>query len=153
MGMAGKEEEAKAGGGSTGDWLETVFQQLKALTDEAIAVTVAAGPPENAAEAEKRARAIGVIARTAKAVAALKASPRKPRDPKEDGMREDDHDIIDDAEEIRMRADIQSRVDHLFKVAEKKGFGPAGPGGPFPAGPGAGRQGLAEAEGGSGLAG
>jgi len=110
--MAGKRDEA--------GWLEAVFDRLKALTDEAIAVVAAAEPPADVAEAEKRARAVGVLARTAKAVAALTMSPaRKSRTPEEDEMSEDDRDVSD-AELAGLQAEFFARVDHLVAAFERK---------------------------------
>lgn len=112
-----------ADGGAVQDWLDRVYGQLQALVDGAVEVLVEAGPPKDVAEAEKRARAVGVIARTAKAVAALKAPPRK-----SSGETEDDvagqGEVIDEAEEQRLRAELFARVDRLFEVAEQKGYGP-----------------------------
>ena len=108
--MAGKADE-------TG-WLEAVFDQLKALTDEAIAVVAAAEPPADAAEAEKRARAVGVLARTARAVAALKTRPAR-KSPEEDEMSEDDRDVSD-AELAGLQAEFLARVDHLVAAFERK---------------------------------
>ncbi|MGH7027985.1 hypothetical protein [Brevundimonas sp.] len=110
--MAGKGDEA--------EWLEAVFDRLKALTDQAIAVVAAAGAPVDVAEAEKRARAVGVLARTAKAVAALTLKPvRKTRSPEEDEMSEDDRDVSD-AELAELQAEFFSRVDHLVAAFERK---------------------------------
>ena len=106
--MAGKWDE-------TG-WLEAVFDRLKALTDDAIAVVASAEAPLDVAEAEKRARAIGVLARTAKAVAALKPA-RKTLD--EDEMSEDDRDVSD-AELAGLQAEFFARVDHLVAAFERK---------------------------------
>jgi hypothetical protein len=111
-GMAGKRDE-------TG-WLEAVFDRLKALTDEAIAVVAAAEAPLDVAEAEKRARAVGVLARTAKAVAALTMNAaRKNRTPEEDEMSEDDRDVSD-AELAGLQAEFFARVDHLVAAFERK---------------------------------
>ena len=110
--MAGKADE-------TG-WLEAVFDRLKALTDQAIAVVAAGEAPTDVAEAEKRARAVGVLARTAKAVAALKSRPmRQSRNPEEDEMSEDDRDVSD-AELAGLQAEFYARVDHLVGVFERK---------------------------------
>jgi len=122
--MAGKGDEAGRAAAAA-EWLDGALGRLMQLTDEAIAVVAAADPPADVAEAEKRGRAIGVLARTAKAVAALAtSSPRKTRDPEEDGMSEDDRELSDD-EERTVRAELQSRLDHLLWVAERKGFGAA----------------------------
>ena len=137
LGMAGN--GAAGGGPETGSavqqWLDQVFGQLQALVDDAVAVLVQAEPPKDVAEAEKRARAVGVIARTAKAVAALKASARKVAGDAEDDLA-GSGDVIDEAEEQRLRAELFARVDRLFEVAEQKGYGPRGD--PFIAGRGAG---------------
>ncbi|WP_312784824.1 hypothetical protein [Brevundimonas sp.] len=108
--MAGKADE-------TG-WLEAVYDRLKALTDEAIAVIAAAEAPTDAAEAEKRARAVGVLARTAKAVAALRSRPAR-KTPDEDEMSEDDCDVSD-AELAGLQAEFFARVDHLVAAFERK---------------------------------
>jgi len=68
--MAGKGDEAERAA-AVAQWLDGALGRLMQLTDEAIAVVAAAEPPADVAEAEKRGRAIGVLARTAKAVAAL----------------------------------------------------------------------------------
>jgi hypothetical protein len=109
-GMAGKRDE-------TG-WLEAVFDRLKALTDDAIAVVASAEAPLDVAEAEKRARAIGVLARTAKAVAALRSRPAR-KTPEEDEMSEDDRDVSD-AELAGLQAEFFARVDHLVAAFERK---------------------------------
>ena len=115
--MTGKSEEA----GRAEAWLEEVFQTLKGLTDELLAVARAAPAPE-LGEVDKRGRTLSVIARAAKAVAALITPLRKARDTQEDDMRED-HDIIDDAEDGRLRDDLESRIDHLCGIVERKGRG------------------------------
>ena len=117
--MAGKGDEAGRAA-AVAEWLDGALGRLMQLTDEAIAVVAAAEPPADVAEAEKRGRAIGVLARTAKAVAALAASPpRKPRDPEEDGMSEDDRDVSD-AELAGLQAEFFARVDHLVAAFERK---------------------------------
>lgn len=117
--MAGKADQSGAAG-TTAAWLGEVFARLRAATDEAIAVVTAAEPPADVAEAEKRARAIGVLARTAKAVAALEADMiRKSRSPEEDGMSDDDRDLSD-AELAGLQAEFFARVDHLVAAIERK---------------------------------
>lgn len=120
--MAGKADQTEAAGAAadTGAWLGQVFAALKAATDQAIAVVAAAEPPADVAEAEKRARAVGVLARTAKAVAALEAGMvRKSRSPEEDGMSDDDRDLSD-AELAGLQAEFFARVDHLVAAFERK---------------------------------
>ncbi|WEK57091.1 MAG: hypothetical protein P0Y52_11140 [Candidatus Brevundimonas phytovorans] len=119
LGMTGNRDEAGAAKASP-EWLDRVFDQLQAATDQAIAVVVAAEAPADVAEAEKRARAVGVLARTAKAVAALKVSlSRKSRNPEEDEMSEDDRDISD-ADLAGLQAEFYARVDHLVAAFERK---------------------------------
>ncbi|WP_406852026.1 hypothetical protein WEU32_11830 [Brevundimonas sp. BH3] len=122
-----------AGNGDSGrdevqQWLDQVFDQLQALTDEAVAVLVNAEPPVDAAEAEKRARAVGVVARTAKAVAALKVQAKSLSRKVAGTEVEDDvagrGEPIGEAEEQRLRDELFARVDRLFEVAEQKGYGP-----------------------------
>lgn len=127
-GMAGN---GAGQGGSAQAWLDQVSVQLKAMVDQAVEVLVEAGPPKDAAEAEKRARAVGVIARTAKAVAALEARANKLSGEAEDDLA-GSGEVIDEAEEQRLRAELFARVDRLFEVAEQKGYGPRGD--PFVAG-------------------
>ena len=117
--MAGKGEEAGRAA-AVAEWLDDALGRLMQLTDEAIAVVAAAEPPADVAEAEKRARAIGVLARTAKAVAALEADLiRKSRSPEEDGMSDDDRDLSD-AELAGLQAEFFARVDHLVAAIERK---------------------------------
>lgn len=149
-GMAGKEGEAAT------EWLDQVFDQLRALTDQAIAVTAAAAPPADVAEAEKRARAVGVLARTAKAVAALKPPVAgKTRHRQEDAMSEDDRDLTD-AELDGLQAEFLARVDHLVAAFERKsladGMGREPAEGAEGASPEGGDQGDAEVERRPGLA-
>lgn len=144
LGMTGNRDEAGA------SWLDRVFDQLQAVTDQAIAVVVAAEAPTDVAEAEKRARAVGVLARTAKAVAALKISlSRKSRNPEEDEMSEDDRDVSD-AELAGLQAEFYARVDHLVAAFERKsvaaGLGREPAAGPAGGGAEGGGEGDAEAE-------
>lgn len=117
--MAGKGDEAERAA-AVAQWLDGALGRLMQLTDEAIAVVAAAEPPADVAEAEKRGRAIGVLARTAKAVAALEADMiRKSRSPEEDGMS-DDHRDLSDAELAGLQAEFFARVDHLVAAIERK---------------------------------
>ncbi len=120
LGMAGN---GAAEIGTVQQWLDQVFGQLQAMVDQAVEVLIEAGPPKDVAEAEKRARAVGVVARTAKAVAALKTKPTKVSGEAEDDVA-GQGEVIDEAEEQRLRAELFARVDRLFEVAEQKGYGP-----------------------------
>ena len=146
LGMAGN---GAAAAGDIQQWLDQVFGQLQSLVDQAVKVLVEAELPKDVAEAEKRARAVGVIARTAKAVAALKASAKKASGEAEDDLA-GSGEVIDEAEEQRLRAELFARVDRLFEVAEQKGYGPRGD--PFTGGAGSaeGDTGDAAGEGGAG---
>ena len=117
LGMAGKGDEAERAA-TVAQWLDGALGRLMQLTDEAIAVVAAAEPPADVAEAEKRGRAIGVLARTAKAVAALKSRPAR-KTPDEDEMSEDDRDVSD-AELAGLQAEFFARVDHLVAAFERK---------------------------------
>lgn len=130
LGMAGN---GAAEGVAVQQWLDQVFGQLRDMVDQAVEVLVEAGSPKDVAEAEKRARAVGVIARTAKAVASLKAQPKKVSGEAEDDVA-GQGEVIDEAEEQRLRAELFARVDRLFEVAEQKGYGPK------PVGAGGGRE-------------
>lgn len=104
-------------------WLDEAFSRLAATVDALIAVVT---DPEAKAdqinEAEKRAKAIGVVARTVRATAALAAplSRARPQAPdQEDDMRDDERD--DSPENLeRIRAELESRLDSLHAVIEKK---------------------------------
>lgn len=122
MGMAGN---GAAEGVAVQQWLDQVLGQLRDMVDQALEVLVEAGPPKDVTEAEKRARAVGVIARTAKAVAALRGSTKKVSGEAEDDLA-GQGEVIDEAEEQRLRAELFARVDRLFEVAEQKGYGPRG---------------------------
>ncbi|MEG1452377.1 hypothetical protein [Brevundimonas sp.] len=117
-----------SGQGAVQQWLDQVFGQLQALVDEAVRVLVEAEPPKDVVEAEKRARAVGVVARAAKAVAALKTGLKSSTRKLAGTEVEDDvagrDEPIGKAEEQRLRDELFARVDRLFEVAEQKGYGP-----------------------------
>ena len=127
LGMAGNGD---SGSEPVQQWLDRVFGQLQALVDEAVQVLCEAEPPKDVVEAEKRARAVGVLARAAKAVAALKAYPKSSSRKAVGTEVEDDvagrDEPISEAEEQRLRDELFARVDRLFEVAEQKGYGPRG---------------------------
>ena len=93
--MAGKGDETERAA-AVAQWLDGALGRLMQLTDEAIAVVAAAEPPADVAEAEKRGRAIGVLARTAKAVAGGgDGKNRQKRSPREGGKRGEGPDPSD----------------------------------------------------------
>ena len=108
-----------------GVWAVEIFGLLKQVTDQAARRLVEDGPPQDVAAAEKVARAAGVVARTAKAVLALKAyqaaqaSKQKPAQDGED-MSEQDREFTD-AELAGLKAEFFARLDRLVSGLERKG--------------------------------
>lgn len=105
--MARNGDETGAGGDSAG-WLGRVCERLKAKVDEALDAVCEAPKVEGVAEAEKLARAVGVIARAAKAVAALE--PRLAADSEEDEMGGRTYDPEEDE---RLRRELAAHCDRL----------------------------------------
>lgn len=119
--MTGKGDQT---GGAGDQWLAAIHARLSGLIDRTLEVIAASeDPPGDVAAAEKKARAIGVLARSAKAVDALRPRPKadEPRanEPGDD-MDRDDSDDIDAGELERLRAELESRLDHLRGVYERK---------------------------------
>lgn len=112
--MASNGDETGAGGESAG-WLGHVCARLKAKVDETLDAVCDAPKVEGVAEAEKLARAVGVIARAAKAVAALE--PRLAADSEEDGMG---GRIYDPEETERLRRELEADCDRLDRLLEEK---------------------------------
>lgn len=112
--MARNGDETGAGGESAG-WLGHVCARLKAKVDETLDAVCDAPKVEGVAEAEKLARAVGVIARAAKAVAALE--PRLAADSEEDGMG---GRIYDPEETERLRRELEADCDRLDRLLEEK---------------------------------
>ncbi len=112
--MARNGDETGAGGESAG-WLGHVCARLKAKVDEALDAVCDAPKVEGVAEAEKLARAVGVIARAAKAVAALE--PRLAADSEEDEMG---GRTYDPAETERLRRELEADCDRLDRLLEEK---------------------------------
>jgi hypothetical protein len=112
--MARNGDETGAGGESAG-WLGHVCARLKAKVDEALDAVCDAPKVEGVAEAEKLARAVGVIARAAKAVAALE--PRLAADSEEDEMG---GRIYDPEEDERIRRQLLVEHERLDRILETK---------------------------------
>ena len=112
--MARNGDEKGAGGESAG-WLWRVCERLKAKVDEALDAVCDAPKVEGVAEAEKLARAVGVIARAAKAVAALE--PRLAADSEEDEMGGRTYDPEEDE---RLRRELAAHCDRLDAIIERK---------------------------------
>ncbi len=111
--MAGNGDRAAAAGERAG-WLGRVFETLKGKIEEAVAAVEKADPPGDVAGAEKLARAVGVIARAARAVAALE--PRL-ADSEEDEMGERTYDPEEDE---RLRRELAAHYDRLDGIIERK---------------------------------
>jgi len=112
--MARNGDETGAGSASAG-WLGHVCERLKAKVDEALDAVCNAPKVEGVADAEKLARAAGVIARAAKAVAALEPRPAADSEEDEMGGR-----IYDPEEDERLRRELAAHCDRLDAIIERK---------------------------------
>ena len=121
MGMTGNRDDGEGGcGGARGTaaacagWLEPMFLMLKAKMEEA-AQKVCKTEIEDAAAAEKVARQIGVIARSAKAVEALRLLCLSDNEEDEMGGR-----TYDPAEDERIRQELVVEHERLDCILEEK---------------------------------
>lgn len=116
-------------------WLDAVQDKLMALVDLAV---IELEDPDTKGDKlialDRRVRAIGNLARAAKQVAALTDARHIPED-----EMSDDSDSEDPAEIQRLRAELESRFQHLRGVYERKrrdaGLDPDGPSPGFGLGP------------------
>lgn len=123
--MAGKSDEDRAG--RCAAWLDSIFEALSGEVDRTVtAIATSAQKLDDDAAVDRRARTITNIARAAKAVGALcvrppsrSAEPASGGAP-EDQMSKEDIDDIDADELEGLRAELQSRLDHLRAVFERK---------------------------------
>lgn len=98
------------------------------MTEDAIVMLAEARPePGDVAAIEKRLRAIGVAARSVKAVQALSAGTRANEDQAEEAMGEQHDDGLDAEDTELLRARLQARIDHERSVIEWKRNGRVGP--------------------------
>ena len=118
MGMTGNQDRA----GRAADWVAALQDRLMPLIDKS--VDVLEGRPlerDDMAGAERQARTVGVIARSARAVQALIPTPRDAAGPEaeEDEMkhRDDSPEHLD-----RLRSELEARLDRLNAVLEAKGI-------------------------------
>ena len=125
--MAGKDETA----GGAADWLGPLFERLKAAVERA-ADAVCTDERLDADGAEKLARRVGVIARAARLVEAVR--PRlEAEDSEEDEMGGRSYDP-EETERVRARLEVScERMDALLEIkrseaAERQRLAPAGPG-------------------------
>lgn len=117
MGMTGNQDRA-AGPGA---WAADLQDAFMPMIDESVAVlrAVALAPGDMGA-AVARARAVGVMARSVRAVVGMVPTTRRAdRQVEEDEMKHRD----DSPENLeRMRADLEARLDRLNSVLESKGI-------------------------------
>jgi hypothetical protein len=131
--MAGNgDQDGEAGAGSSGlfvgrdaEWVAQIFADLQRVTSEAVDALVKDGPPQDVAAAEKNARAAGMLARTAKAVLALKdyaLSRASKRGVAEDGDEMNDKQReFSDVELAGLKSEFFARLDRLVSGLERKG--------------------------------
>jgi hypothetical protein len=112
--MAGNGDETGAGGAAAG-WLDHVRERLTAKVEEAVQAVCETPTPTTVAEAEKLARAAGVIARAAKAVDALKSRPERKTEEDEMGGEH-----FDPEEDERLRAELCAHHERLDRILEEK---------------------------------
>nr|WP_314436850.1 hypothetical protein [uncultured Brevundimonas sp.] len=112
--MAGNGDETGAGGMDAG-WLDHVRERLTAKVEQAVQALCSTDARNGVAEAEKLARAAGVIARAAKAVDALKS--RSERKTEEDEMG---GEHFDPEEDERLRAELCGHYDRVERILEEK---------------------------------
>ncbi|MEN5362599.1 hypothetical protein [Brevundimonas intermedia] len=121
LGMTGNRDDEEGGGGgargtaaSCAGWLEPMFLMLKAKMEEA-AQKVCKTEIEDAAAAEKVARQIGVIARSAKAVEAMRLLCLSDNEEDEMGGR-----TYDPADDERIRGELLVEYERLDRIMEEK---------------------------------
>ncbi|WP_426018233.1 hypothetical protein [Brevundimonas sp. DWR2-3-1b1] len=121
LGMTGNRDDGEGGGGAGGataascaGWLEPMFLMLKAKMEEA-AQKVCKTEIEDAAAAEKVARQIGVIARSAKAVEAMRLLCLSDNEEDEMGGR-----TYDPAEDELLRRKLVVEYERLDRILEEK---------------------------------
>lgn len=115
--MTGNQDRAER----AANWAGDVLEALKPVIDDCVAaVTADTLTHGDVAGAERKARAVGVIARSARAVASLAPKPpSRPAAKQEDDMIDDDRD--DSPESLdRIRTELESRLDGLRAVIETK---------------------------------
>ena len=103
-------------------WSDGLQDQFMLMIDEDVAVAKALTPEAgDLAAAVRRTRAVGVFARSVRAVVALSPPPRSGGDRQ---LEEDEMKHRDDSPENleRMRAELETRLDRLNAVLEAKGI-------------------------------
>ena len=118
MGMTGNQDRAARAAA----WSDALQDQFMQMIDEDVVVLKAAKPAaDDLGAAERRARTVGVFARSVRAVVALSPPPRSGGDRQ---LEEDEMKHRDDSPENleRMRAELETRLDRLNAVLESKGI-------------------------------
>ena len=116
--MTGNQDKAARAAAWAGDLQE----QFMAIVDTDVGILKAASPAAgDLGAAERRVRAVGVFARSVRAVVALSPSSRSGGDRQ---LEEDEMKPRDDSPETleRMRAELETRLDRLNAVLEAKGI-------------------------------
>jgi hypothetical protein len=115
--MTGNQDRA----GRAAAWAADLQDQFMPMIDESVAVAKAMRPAAgDLAAAERRARTVGVLARSVRAVVAMIPAPRR----SDSRTEEDEMKHRDDSPENleRMRAELEARLDRLNAVLESKGI-------------------------------
>ncbi|MDQ1155391.1 hypothetical protein [Brevundimonas sp. SORGH_AS_0993] len=113
--MAGKDEMTDGTAEGTADWLGPLFARLKRAVERA-AEAVCTDEDLDADAAEKLARRVGVIARAAKLVEAIR--PRIEADSEEDEMGGRSYDP-EETERVRARLEANcERMDALLEIKQ-----------------------------------
>lgn len=118
MGMTGNQDRAARAAA----WSDGLQDDFMAIVDEDVVVLKAAKPAvDDLAAAVRRVRAVGVFARSVRAVVVLSPPSRSggDRQLEEDEMKHRD-DSPGNLE--RMRAELEARLDRLNAVLEAKGI-------------------------------
>jgi hypothetical protein len=116
--MTGNQDRARRAAA----WSDALQDQFMLMIDEDVAVATAVRPAAgDLGAAERRARAVGVFARSVRAVVALSPPLRSGGDRP---LEEDEMKHRDDSPENleRMRAELEARLDRLNAVLESKGI-------------------------------
>jgi len=116
--MTGNQDRAQR----AAEWAADLQGLLMPVIDRSVAVLLDTVPAKgDVAAAEKQARAVGVIARSARAVVALTLETSGTAEPE---AEEDEMKHRDDSPENleRLRAELDTRLDRLNAVLEAKGI-------------------------------
>ena len=117
MGMTGNQDRAAR----TAAWADARQDDLMAIIDADLAAIKAAAPTsDDPGAAERRVRAVGVFARSVRAVVALSSLPQSGGRQLEEGEMKHRDDTPENLE--RMRAELETRLDRLSAVLESKGI-------------------------------